>query len=125
VKLLLDENVSPNVAEDLARIDGLDACHVRDRGLLSATDREVLDRAYDEDRILVTANIADFLKLARARDMHPGIVLLEDGALPRADQLRLIRLAVAAIAAAGGDLLNKVLSVAQDGSTRVEEIPAP
>jgi len=56
VKLLLDENVSPRVAEELARVDALDACHVRDRGLLSATDAEVLERAYDEDRILVTAN---------------------------------------------------------------------
>ena len=124
VKLLLDENVSPKVAAELARVDGLDACHVRDRGLLAATDAEVLERAYDEDRVLVTANVADFLKLARARDVHPGIVLFEDGALPRAEQLRLIRLAVAAIAALG-DLVNKVLWVATDGTTRVEEIPAP
>lgn len=123
VKLLLDENVSPKVAEELAHVDGLDTCHVRDRGLLSATDAEVLERAYDEDRILVTANVADFLKLARARDVHPGIVLLEDGALPRADQLRLIRLAMAAIAALG-DLVNKVLWIAADGAARVEEVPA-
>jgi len=124
VKLLLDENVSPNVAAELARVDGLDACHVRDRGLLAATDAEVLERAYDEDRVLVTANVADFLKLARARDVHPGIVLFEDGALPRAEQLRLIRLAVAAIAALG-DLVNKVLWVATDGTTGVEKIPTP
>jgi predicted nuclease of predicted toxin-antitoxin system len=32
---------------------------VRDRGLLAATDAEVLDRAYDEDRVLVTANVGD------------------------------------------------------------------
>ncbi|HVJ93681.1 MAG TPA: DUF5615 family PIN-like protein [Labilithrix sp.] len=124
MKLLLDENVSPNVAAELARVDGLDACHVRDRGLLAATDAEVLERAYDEDRVLVTANVADFLKLARARDVHPGIVLFEDGALPRAEQLRLIRLAVAAIAALG-DLVNKVLWVATDGTTGVEKIPTP
>lgn len=122
VKLLLDENVSPKVAEELARVDGLDACHVRDRGLLAATDRDVLERAYDEDRILVTANVDDFLKLALACDVHPGIVLFEDGAVPRAEQLRLIRLAVAAIAALG-DLVNKVLWIAADGSTRVEDVP--
>lgn len=56
MKLLLDENISPKVAEELARVDGLDACHVCDRGLLAATDAEVLERAYDEDHILVTAN---------------------------------------------------------------------
>ena len=72
VKLLFDENVSPAVAEQLARIDGLDACHVRDRGLLAATDAEVLERAYDEDRILVTANVADFLKLAVRATLTPA-----------------------------------------------------
>lgn len=105
-------------------MDGLDACHVRDRGLLSATDAEVLERAYDEDRILVTANVADFLKLARARDVHPGIVLFEDGALPRVEQLRLLRIAVVAIADVG-DLVNQVLWISPDGSTRVEKIPPP
>ena len=124
MKLLLDENVSPNVAAELARIDGLDVCHVRDRGLLAASDAEVLERAYDEDRILVTANVADFLKLARAREVHPGIVLLEDGALPRAEQLRLIRVAVSAISKLG-DLVNSVVWIAADGSARVESIPPP
>jgi hypothetical protein len=58
------------------------------------------------------------------RDVHAGIVLLEDGALLRAEQLRLIRLAVVAISALG-DLVNKVLWIAADGSTRVEGIPPP
>lgn len=124
VKFLLDENVSPKVGEELARIDCLDACHVRDRGLLSATDAEVLQCAYDEDRILVTANVADFLKLARAREMHPGIVLLEDGAVPRTEQVRLIRIVVGAIAELG-DLVNKVLWIAADGSTRLQDVPPP
>jgi predicted nuclease of predicted toxin-antitoxin system len=121
VKLLLDENISPKVAEWLAREDGIDACHVRDRGMLAATDHEVLERAFAEDRILVTANVGDFLKLARARDVHPGIVLL-DGDLLRDDQLRLVRVALAELARIG-DITNKVLHVAEDGSTSVEEIP--
>ena len=122
MKLLLDENVSPKVSEALASVDGRDACHVRDRGLLSATDAEVLERAFDEDRILVTANVGDFLKLARAREVHPGIMLFEDGALPRAEQLRLLRAALSACAALD-DLVNKVVWIAGDGSIRIEEIP--
>jgi predicted nuclease of predicted toxin-antitoxin system len=120
VKLLFDENVSPKVAERIVKEDGIDACHVRDRGMLAATDREVLDRAFDEDRIVVTSNITDFLKLARARDIHAGIIMLP-GSLPREEQLRLVRVAVTAIAKL--DLANKVLSVGEDGSTIVEEIP--
>ena len=79
-KLLLDENLSPRVAKALC-VDGVDAVHVRDRGFLGATDAQVLELVYNEDRALVTANVADFVKLARARALHAGIVLVEDGAL--------------------------------------------
>jgi predicted nuclease of predicted toxin-antitoxin system len=72
VKLRLDENISPKVGEMLRDQDGLDAVHVRERGLLQAADRDVLERAYAEDRVLVTKNVEDFVKLARARDLHPG-----------------------------------------------------
>jgi predicted nuclease of predicted toxin-antitoxin system len=99
VKLLLDENLSPRVAEILRNEDGLDAVHIRDRGLLEATDPEVLERAYAEDRVLATKNVDDFVKLARARELHPGIILLEDGDLVRDAQLRVLRLAVAALPA--------------------------
>jgi predicted nuclease of predicted toxin-antitoxin system len=123
-KLLLDENISPKVAEKLAHEDGIDACHVRDRGLLAATDHEVLECAFNEDRVLVTSNVRDFLKLARARKVHPGIIMLEDGALPRDEQLRTVRVALATLSEVG-DLTNKVVWVAADGSTRVEDIPPP
>ena len=106
----------------LARENGIDVCHVRDRGLLAASDREVLDRAFAENRVLVTANVGDLLKLARARDLHPGIILLEGGALPRDEQLRLVRAAVVVLGEIG-DLTNKVLWIAEDASTRVEKIP--
>jgi predicted nuclease of predicted toxin-antitoxin system len=55
----------------------------------------VLERAYAEDRVLVTKDVEDFVKLARARDLHPGILLLEDGDLVRDEQLRVVRAAVA------------------------------
>ena len=81
VKLLLDENISPQVALRLREEDGVDACGIRDRALLEATDPEVLERAFAEDRILVTKNVADFEKLARARDLHSGIVLTGGGSM--------------------------------------------
>lgn len=40
--------------------------------------------------------------------MHPGIVMLEDGAATRDEQLAFIRVALAALARVG-DLSNKVL----------------
>jgi hypothetical protein len=79
--------------------------------------------ACEEDRVLVTANVGDYLKLARARDVHPGIVSSRS-ASSRAEQRRLLRAAAAAIIPLG-DLLNKVVWVTTDGSIRVEDIPPP
>jgi len=122
VKLLLDENLSPKVAEVLARDDGIDVCHIRDRGLLGATDPEVLERAFAEDRIFVTKNVGDFEKLAKARELHAGIVLIEQGDLAREEQLTLMRLVVARLESV--DLVNHVLRVGEDGTMTVEAMPA-
>lgn len=122
VKLLLDENISPMVAEVL-RKEGVDACGVRDRGLLEATDAEVLERAFSEDRIVVTKNVGDFEKLARTRELHAGIVLLEDGALTRGQQLALARKVISALTAQP-DMVNRLLRVALDGTMIFEHEPS-
>ena len=119
MRLLLDENLSPQVSETLACEDGVDACHVRDRGMLGADDGRVLDRAYAEDRILATANVEDFEALARQRSLHVGIVLIECPTLPRDQQLVVMRNVVAKLATET-DLINHVLRVRTDGSMTVE-----
>lgn len=125
VKLLLDENLSSAVAVALCR-EGVDAAHLRDRGLTGATDPEVLARAYDEDRILVTANVADFHALAKAADLHAGIVFVEDGDLMRDEQIELMRQVVAAIDAqheAGRDMINRVMRVGRSTVFTFEDVP--
>jgi len=121
-KLLLDENLSPKVAEALAREDGVDACHVRDRGLLEASDHEVLEKAYTEDRILVTANVHDFSKLARTRALHAGIILLEAGDLLREEQLQVLRRVVRALDEER-DLVNRILRISREGQLVFEDVP--
>jgi predicted nuclease of predicted toxin-antitoxin system len=120
VKLLLDENISPAAAVALAA-DGVDAWHVRDRGLEGTTDHELLDRAYQEDRILVTLNVGDFEKLVRERELHAGVVLIERAGLLRDEQIELMR-SVAAALAEHGDLINQVLRVAEDGAMTFENL---
>ena len=44
--------------------------------MLSATDREVAQLCMDEDRVLVTNNADDFLKLAEDEGLHPGLVVM-------------------------------------------------
>ncbi len=104
------------------RDSGIDAIHLRDRGLLEATDREVLDQAFNENRVLVTANVGDFLKLARARELHAGIVVLDDGGLLRDEQHEVVRRAYDAMLGER-DMVNRVLRVARDGTMTFEDVP--
>lgn len=123
-KLLLDENLSPAIALTLSQ-EGFDVAHVRDRGLLQASDVVVFARALQEDRILVTSDVDDFARLARAAPVHAGLVLFEDGGLLRAEQLRLVREAVALIASelsAGREMVNRVLRIWSDSSHTFETI---
>jgi len=119
--LLLDENLSPRVAIDL-REEGHDMVHIRERGRLGTSDAVVLELAFVEDRTLVTANVADFRKLAAAREVHAGIVLLLDGGLRRDEQLEVLR-RVLVVLIHEGDLMNRALTVDLIGGFSLEEIP--
>lgn len=125
VKLLLDENLSPAVAVTLCK-EGYDGVHVRDRALRGATDAAVLQRAFEEDRVLVTANVADFEKLARSVELHGGIVLVEDGELTREEQREVLRRALDVVGEehdAGRSLVNRVLRMA--GAVRGPPLGGP
>jgi predicted nuclease of predicted toxin-antitoxin system len=75
VKFLLDENLSPLLAEFL-NAAGHDALHVRDVGLLMAPDRVILERARTERRILVSADTDFGQLLATAEASLPSVILL-------------------------------------------------
>ena len=117
-RFLLDENISPAAAIALAA-DGFDAWHVRDRGLEGSTDDELLERAYQEDRILVTFNVGDLEKLVGERELHAGVVLIERAGLLRDEQIALIK-RVATVLVAQRDLVNRVIRVNEDDSIAVE-----
>jgi predicted nuclease of predicted toxin-antitoxin system len=126
MKFIIDEDLSPRVARYLCQEYCFDAIAVRDRGLLGATDPEVLEYAFQEDRILVTANIRDFEKLAAAAEIHAGIILMLDGDLRASEQVELMVKVVRVLqveVAAGKDLVNRVLYISTYGTARFENIP--
>ena len=90
--------------------------------MLAASDQEVLEKAFAEDRILVTANVDDYAKLVRVRELHAGIILLEAGDLLREEQLRVLRGAVKALEGER-DLVNRVLKISRDEQFVFEEVP--
>ena len=128
MKFLIDEDLSPKVAERLRIEGGLDVIHVRDRDLLGKPDPVILQRAYDEDRILVTANVKDFQRLARTRELHPGIVLFLAGSLSRNEQLALVYKAVAELEQElleGRDMINRILEIDENGECNFYDLPLP
>jgi predicted nuclease of predicted toxin-antitoxin system len=126
IKILLDEDLSPWVAQRLREEHFVDVVHIRDRGRLGLNDREILDFAFDEDRILITANVADFLRLAQAREIHCGIVLVLDGSLRRGEQLELlyrVHSLLSEVFNSGRDMVNRVLRVSLAGTTVFIDLP--
>jgi predicted nuclease of predicted toxin-antitoxin system len=126
MKFIIDEDLSPRVARYLCQEFCFDAIAVRDRGLLGATDREVLDYAFKEDRMLITANIRDFEKLASAAEIHAGIILMLDGDLRAAEQIEVMSTVIRVLKAeidTGKDLVNRVLYISISGIARFENLP--
>jgi len=82
MRLLLDANLSPRVAESL-RDAGFDAVHVADLGLVTATDDEIFDRAAEGSLVVVTADSDFGALLAMRRTKSPSVVHLR-GVTPRA-----------------------------------------
>ena len=120
--LLLDENTSPRIVRALWERQ-VDAVHIRDRGLLGASDHELWKFAKQEVRTLVTINGKDFRKLAEQSLEHSGVVVIPSGGSPDA-QLEFIMSAVtwATSTNVSNGFSNRYLEVGDDGEIVVAEI---
>jgi predicted nuclease of predicted toxin-antitoxin system len=122
MRLLIDNNLSPRLAERL-RVAGHDVVHVRDIGLQAATDGIVLERAQTENRVLVSAD-ADFgTLLARSHAASPSILLIRRLTGRRAaDQFEIIQANLPYVA---DDLAAGAVVVISDYRVRVRRLPLP
>ena len=79
MKVYLDENLSPIIAA-LLRKHGIDATAAQEVGNVQLDDRAQLAYATREGRVIVTANVIDFIALAHeavaTNNEHVGIVLV-------------------------------------------------
>lgn len=78
MKFLVDMPLSPELAAWL-RDQGHDALHAADMGLARASDVDVMGRAREEDRTLVTADLDYPRLLALARTTSPSLILFREG----------------------------------------------
>jgi predicted nuclease of predicted toxin-antitoxin system len=87
LRLLLDEQYSPEIAARLRR-DGYDVTAVNDDpGLEGMDDEPLLRRATADGRALLTNNVRDFAPLAKTwaagEEEHLGLIFTSDESLPR------------------------------------------
>ena len=77
MKLLLDENLSPRLAAELAG-EYPETAHVRDRGLRGADDRAIWDHARHAGFVIVSKD-SDFRERSYIEGAPPKVVWLDVG----------------------------------------------
>ena len=87
MRLLLDEHLSPNIAEQL-RSRGHDVIAVTERSdLTSLLDRPLVERMMVERRAIVSNDVADhtqlFVEMLESGVRHYGLLLTSDRSMPR------------------------------------------
>jgi predicted nuclease of predicted toxin-antitoxin system len=120
MKLLLDANLSPKVAEGL-RQAGFDAIHVEDLDLLTATDDEIFDRSVEDQFVVITADSDFGMLLALRRATSPSVVHLRHVAeLPPDDHIALL---VANLPTIAGDLERGAIASLSPSRLAVRDLP--
>ena len=117
---VVDTNLSPRLAA-LLRDAGHDAVHVRDIGLRTASDDEIIDYAISTDRIVISHD-TDFGTLLAYRELSkPSFILIRSSdPVDVDDQARLI---VANLDAMSDDLETGAIAVFARGRLRIRRLP--
>ena len=85
MRFLLDNNLSPRLAELLRAADD-DVVHVRDIGMVSATDPVVIDEARAQGRVRISADTDFGTLLARTHATTPSFLLIRRASGRRASE---------------------------------------
>jgi predicted nuclease of predicted toxin-antitoxin system len=120
VRLLLDQNLSPLLAELLVA-DGHDAVHVRSLGMSTASDLTIMETASAEGRVVLSADHDFGELLARTNAASPSVLLLRRQDHRRANQVaELLMLNLPTVAE---DLESGAIVVFDDDRIRVRRLP--
>ncbi len=120
MRFLVDAMLSARVAEGLRAAEH-DAVHVRALGLARATDAELLTRARQEERVVVSADTDFGFLLASRQDPLPSVVLLRR--LPSHDPSTIVALLLSNLATMAEALEQGSLVVVEERRIRVRRLP--
>ena len=122
MRFLIDNCLSPVIARELSQY-GYQSRHIRDYGLGNARDEDVLRKAVEEQRILITAD-ADFgFVLALWRQSTPSVILFRG--LSQRNPRRQAAVLIANVEELRDSLERGSLIVIEDNRVRVRALPIP
>jgi predicted nuclease of predicted toxin-antitoxin system len=120
LKFLIDNALPPRLAE-LLLAAGHDAVHVRTYGMQAAKDTEILTKALDGGRILISAD-SDFGAILAAQETeHPSLVLFREPNLLSAQDY--VNALAPVLPMLEPELLAGCVAVFRRGRLRVRRLP--
>ncbi len=119
MKLLLDQG-TPRSAAAVLRKAGFDAVHTGEIGLAEADDSEIIRRAFEEDRIIVTLDADFHALLALAQVLKPSVIRIRIEGLRAAEFVELLR---KVLSQCEGDLNAGAMISVNDFKIRIRRLP--
>lgn len=120
MRFLIDNALSPLVAQKLQEA-GHNAVHVRDYSMQKASDDEILGRAVDESRIVVSADTDFGTLLAFRQEREPSFILFRRG-VDRLPELQ-AQLLLSNLPTLERDLMEGSIVVFDQNHLRIRSLP--
>jgi predicted nuclease of predicted toxin-antitoxin system len=119
IPILLDQGL-PLGAVIILRRDGWDAVHVRELGMATAEDHQILERALLERRVCITLDADFHALLCASKTAQPSVIRIRIEGLRGAEMADLIRNAVDRTV---NDLQQGAMVTVTRSSVRIHRIP--
>ena len=119
MKFLIDNNLSPELSKSLNE-SGYDSVHVKQLNKSTATDEEIFQIAFNENRIIITADVDFAFILSKWEHNLPSIILFRFFSYnPIIQFSRIVKL----VKEFGEDLTNGSLIVVEPSRVRIKQLP--
>ena len=119
MKFLVDNNLSPALSKSLLNL-GYDSKHVKDLMLQTADDREIFGLAFNEDRIIISADTDFGYLLSKWEHNLPSVILFRYYSYNPQKQFDTLKLILPLLE---DDLLKGSIIVIEPSRYRIKKLP--